>query len=403
MAGQVEDFTPGGVFQGSNINFTAASSSSSSSSSGTDTFIQNININNTNNTITFSYNDASNRDAITINLSDFNIGGGGGSDDDKFVNGGNLTGDDMLVLNFNDGTNLSIDLSALAEGGTDTNDYVDSISLDADDNDLRLGYSNSEISDITVSLDRFVNVDNQATGTPQFTQGDYTYTIQGDVLTVTDASAPSPSFDPEEADPDPVNALEANEVVFDAPEANEGFVIASDGVEVTDIAIKDTDGNNISTDETLASVNTDNSITVDLTNPAIDNMAIGEIDLTVEITDTDGNTATVEPQANLFVPYYTLSSNTDFTDVSTFQDAAIESTEELGSTVTIAGVGNGRKKYWVMTNGMHTFMQQGFMLEATVVTTAKIEQYTYTLYDLGEFGNPFDSSVASPDITLDVS
>ena len=251
-----------------------------------------------------------------------------------------------------------------------------------------------------VPLDRFANIDNQGTGVIQFTQGNHRFNFVGELLTITDVSAPEPVFSPSESNPDPVNALDETEVVFDAPEANADFAI--DNVAVSSIEIKDTDGLNVSSDTNLATVNSDNTVTVDFS--TIDNdHAIGEIDLEIEVTDNEGDTVTLNPVADLFVPYYTLSSNTDYTSLTDFQDDATASSEAIGSSVTIDGVGQGRKKYWIMTNGTYTFMQQGFTLEATIVTTGKIGQYTYNLYDLGEFGNPFDSTEDSPDITLDVS
>ena len=395
MAGQVEDFTPGGVFQGENINF---SIDQPSSSSGLDKYVSNITVEDTH-TIKLTYTDDTTR-SIDLTGLELGEGGGGGTDTNDYITGGSVTGN-TLTLNRSDGVNISIDVSSLAGGGgTDTNDYVDSASLDADTDRLRLGYNNSGITDLVVPLDRFANIDNQGTGVIQFTQGNHRFNFVGELLTITDVSAPEPVFSPSESNPDPVNALDETEVVFDAPEANADFAI--DNVAVSSIEIKDTDGLNVSSDTNLATVNSDNTVTVDFS--TIDNdHAIGEIDLEIEVTDNEGDTVTLNPVADLFVPYYTLSSNTDYTSLTDFQDDAVASTEAIGSSVTIDGVGQGRKKYWIMTNGTYTFMQQGFMLEATIVTTGKIGQYTYNLYDLGEFGNPFDSTEDSPDITLDVS
>ena len=170
---------------------------------------------------------------------------------------------------------------------------------------------------------------------------------------------------------------------------------------MTDVNVTDTDGNNVPVNNNIAQVQSDDSIIVNLP----DNQAIDNVKLVVNVTDADGDEQEVETEGKLFTPFFTDVTDTsvNYTSVAAFQAAADSSAAALGANHTIPGEGNGRKKYWIMTNGMHNFSNQGLPLSATVIETAKIEQYTYTLYDLGTFGNPFDSSVAAPDLVLNIT
>ena len=389
MAGNVEDFTPGGVFQGSNINFAAATSSSSDA---TEVFIEQFAFNN----------------STRILSSTFNTGGAGptvhipaiGVDSDAvdtYVTEGSFNASDFIVtFTYNNGLQFNLDLSAIMDDinnlpNTDTNNYLDGISKADNVYTFEVSGQTSQTLDLT-EYDEYepgssdVSIDDGNGNTVTFQSG-------GRIVVGT-TPVPTPAFAPElPAAPAAQDFSTEQTYEFDAP-VNDDADFVIDDVTVT---ATDQDDNNLGN----VTVNDDNSYEIVV--PA----GTEEVDVEVVITDTEGDSVTLTEMINPYKPYWQGTTATNGTiSIGNYATALTKVEEDfpIGDSFNIVPHGSnttGRVRYWVVAPFNMTFTSGGLPFSPDGdAATFTLAGETYYIYDMGIAGNPFDSSAAAPTQTF---
>ena len=389
MAGNVEDFTPGGVFQGSNINFAAATSSSSDA---TEVYIAQFDFNNTSRTLTSTFNTGA--EGPTAHIPAIGV------DSDAtntYVESGIFQDDGYtIVLTLSDETQVSIDLSAILADinslpNTDTNNYLDGISKADNVYTFEVSGQTSQTLDLT-EYDEYepgssdVSIDDGNGNTVTFQSG-------GRIVVGT-TPVPTPAFAPElPAAPAAQDFSTEQTYEFDAPTNDD------DDFVITDVAVTatDQDDNNLGN----VTVNDDNSYEIVV--PA----GTEEVDVEVVVTDSEGDTVTLDETITPYKPYWqgTTASN-DTVSVGNYATALTKVEEDfpIGDSFNIVPHGSnttGRVRYWVVAPFNMTFTSSGLPFSPDGdAATFTLAGETYYIYDMGIAGNPFDSSAAAPTQTF---